>query len=163
LGVYPLRIPQHLVKGTIIYRNLDVAFEKLLSDNKTQRLITININVDTGDSANSLTITLTDNDVQTKIERTIDCEVAIDSALSKQNIIKQMSKMGQTPFVVAEIVVIEQVATMSYAVSSFNALRREAIDAHIKNRFVTFLSLKNLNGIRHKYNILKSICSEMEM
>ena len=136
--VYPLRMPQHLVKGTIIYRNLDVVFEKLLSDNKTQRLIPININVDTGDGANSLTITLTDTDVQTKIERTIDSEVAIDSVRSKQNIVKQMSKMGQTPFVVAEIVVSEQVATMSYAASSLNALRREAIDAHIKNRIANF-------------------------
>lgn len=136
--IFPLKMPRGLVKGVIMRRNLDVAFEKMLTDGKSRRLIPIVIEVHRGVSIGKLQLIISDADVQTEYESDIIGEPAIDAERSEQNIVRQMSKVGQTPFVVERINVGREVSAMSYAASSLNALRRDAIESHIRARIAHF-------------------------
>lgn len=136
--VFPLKMPRNLPKGTLMHRNLDVQFERLLTDGKTTRLIPICINVACSADGQLLSLTITDADVQTITEQRIAGEQAQDTTRAEQNMQRQLTKLGQTPFVCTSFSASAEAKQMWYAASNLNALRRQAVDAHIAARIAHF-------------------------
>jgi putative protease len=122
--------------GTEIYRNLDFEFEKSLKNSKTCRKIGVNI-----DFALGSVIVIDENDSSAKINYQFE-ELAQNKEKMSENIIKQMSKSGESDFLV-ENVKISTDKIPFLPVSKLNELRRELLDALAKKRTPTFKKIKN--------------------
>lgn len=102
--IHPLKMPATLKRGTSLYRNNDKAFEDLLSKKSATREIGIWMTLSATDDGFELTASATEGtgtQGKTATERpTVSIKTDKDEALKPQrdNIIKQLSKLGNTPF-----------------------------------------------------------------
>lgn len=102
--IHPLKMPATLKRGTSLYRNNDKAFEDLLSKKSATRKIGIWMTLSATDDGFELTASATEGtgtQGKTATERpTVSIKIDKDEALKPQrdNIIKQLSKLGNTPF-----------------------------------------------------------------
>ena len=102
--IHPLKMPATLKRGTSLYRNNDKAFEDLLSKKSATRKIGIWMTLSATDDGFELTASATEGtgtQGKTVTERpTVSIKTDKDEALKPQrdNIIKQLSKLGNTPF-----------------------------------------------------------------
>lgn len=102
--IHPLKMPATLKRGTSLYRNNDKAFEDLLSKKSATRKIGIWMTLSATDDGFELTASATEvtgTQGKTATERpTVSIKTDKDEALKPQrdNIIKQLSKLGNTPF-----------------------------------------------------------------
>lgn len=131
--VFPLRMSKEIQRGTMIRRNLDVNFEAQIAEDKTQRLIDLRIDIAL-DREGKVTVTCTDSSVISVYKKHIAADMAKNADLSMQNIIKQMSKLGQTPYRATEVTVSAEVAQMFFPMSELNTLRREMTEHHTRQR-----------------------------
>lgn len=127
--VYPMHMPTILPK-TKLYRNLDQEFEKLLSKPSAERKILVKIEL--SDNPIGFTLCMTDEtDARIMIAFPFEKEPA--KREQKDNITTQLSKLGNTPFKVADI----QVAMKEnwFIPSSLLAeMRRQGVEMLLKNR-----------------------------
>lgn len=108
-------------RDTVLYRNFDSNFNKGLQALQQIRKIPINICV------NTEKIVLTsfgDNKVTYKFDESF--EIAENIAKAKENVIKQLSKLGQTEFAVSDIKVSDDF-NLFIPVSKLNEIRRDAV------------------------------------
>jgi len=123
----PNRMPEGLAVGTRLWRNHDQAFERLLQGDSAKRKIDINIML--SDTEEGLLLTLTDEDgcrgeAETKCEPT----PAQNPLKMQEQIQKQLSKLGDTPFRAVHIEV--RCRTCWFVpISVLNDLRRQAASA----------------------------------
>lgn len=103
-SIHPLKMPATLKRGTRLYRNNDKTFEDLLSKKSATRKISIWMTLSATDDGFELTASATEGtgaQGKTATERpTVSIKTDKDEALKPQrdNIIKQLSKLGNTPF-----------------------------------------------------------------
>lgn len=90
-----VQVCRTLQTGQSVYRNLDVAFEQLLSKPSAKRTMPVNIHY--AASAEKVTLRMT---CCNQVEACIVMEGAFERAerSQKENIVKQLGKMGGTPF-----------------------------------------------------------------
>lgn len=108
-------------RDTVLYRNFDSNFNKGLQALQQIRKIPVNICV------NTEKIVLTsfgDNKVTYKFNESF--EIAENIAKAKENVIKQLSKLGQTEFAVSDIKVSDDF-NLFIPVSKLNEIRRDAV------------------------------------
>ncbi|HSA06035.1 MAG TPA: U32 family peptidase [Candidatus Gastranaerophilales bacterium] len=114
--------PKLIQKGVFIYRNFDYEYLKQLKSLKIERKIKLKIDF------NNDNLLLTDengNITEYKVNQTF--ESAKNSEMARQNIIKQLSKLGDTDFYTDEINI--NLDPMPFIpVSTLNELRRQAIE-----------------------------------
>jgi len=99
---YPLdglKVCQTLHKGDTVFRNLDTAFEQQLSKPSAKRKIPISVQF----VANDVQMKLRVSDSNQGIELTENGSFPLAERDQTDNIIKQLSKLGDTVFEVAEI------------------------------------------------------------
>ena len=96
----PNRMPDGLAVGTLLWRNNDQAFERQLQGRTAER----KIDVDTilSDTPDGLMLTLTDGD-GTRANATVICDKqpAQNPEKAQEQIVRQLSKTGDTPFRIA--------------------------------------------------------------
>lgn len=94
--IFPLRMPSELRPGTLLFRNLDQAFNSLLSKPSAERKLAINFAISTENNV----ITLSAKD-ECGREATVtqSCELQEAAKPQHDNIVKQLSKLGGTVFV----------------------------------------------------------------
>ncbi len=99
-ALYPLEMPKGLRKGTVIYRNQDRVFEQLLSKASAERRISVSMSMDETDCGFRLFMEDEDG-----FSATLDVECQKELARSHQldNVKRQLSKLGDTPFVLDDI------------------------------------------------------------
>lgn len=122
--LFPLTMPPELKPGTLLYRNSDVAFEKELSRVGTKRTVPI-----------SMMFFKTDEGFGLKVDgrglRTSIAEVAFEHQKAqkpqRENIIKQLSKLGDTIYRPLSIVVEKECEELFVPSSILAELRRMAI------------------------------------
>lgn len=122
--------------GTKIWRNNDQQFEKQLNGNTAERKIGVKMVF----SATQLgfALDLTDEDGVTGTSHTTTEHVPSNSAeKNSNNIIKQLSKLGNTPFK-ADNVLDATDGQYFIPASALNQLRREAVDSLIEQRISHF-------------------------
>jgi putative protease len=131
--VYPLDMPSILPK-TPLYRNFDHAFEKLLAKPSAERKLGVQIQF--LDNAFGFTLCMED---ETGARVMITKSFAKELARSEQrdNICKQLSKLGNTPFEVAKVDVLLE--DNWFIPSSLLAeMRREAVEKLVANRNIRY-------------------------
>ena len=146
----PLNMPK-IEKGTLVYRNADVAFERILAGKTAERKIGVNIRLQL--IANELQIKLIDTD---NVTTSIDVEYTGEKANNPLKMIDtwrtQLSKLGGTIFEAQEIDLTTLVEPLFTPVSQIAEWRRELIELHEANRAKNYKrSLIEIKPTAHKY------------
>lgn len=143
--IYPLQMPPVQPK-TLIYRNYDQAFEKLLSKPSAERKLPVRMEF--LDNSFGFTLCMEDETgARVMIVQTFEKELARRD--QQENIRNQLSKLGGTPFEASEVVV--STAQNWFVPSSLLAeMRRRGVEKLQANRRMRFhrekpVPVKNLN------------------
>ena len=88
--LFPQQIPENLHAGMALYRNNDQEFERLLSRKSSERKIPLVMRLGVTDDGYSLSVGET--------QVTIPCEHQQAEKPQRENIIRQLSKLGGTPY-----------------------------------------------------------------
>ncbi len=96
------KIPASLLPGMALYRNQDVAFEKILAgrgtaERKIPVTIRFHVNIDNGRGGSDILLDVNANDIGVSIAVPSDIQVAHTS--QKDKITGILSKLGNTPFI----------------------------------------------------------------
>lgn len=134
-AVVPNNMPDIKV-GTVLWRNHDHSFEKLLQGKSAERRIGLTVTLQ--GNGESFAVILCDED-GCGVEKTVDfvADEANDAARNRQQIEKQLGKLGDSPFVATEVV-DETNGRWFLPMSVLNQLRRDAVDVLIEHRINYF-------------------------
>lgn len=114
-------------KGQIIYRNNDLEFEKLLSNDKSIRKIAVDIRIEF--IAEGIKIYINDNYNHQYLKSVIlEFEKAQNQESAKSNIIKQFNKTGDSIFRINQIIIDNNVELPHIPISELNKIRRELFE-----------------------------------
>lgn len=128
--IFPLRMPESLKPGTMLFRNLDQAFTTLLSKPSSERKIDIAFHIYEQDGRLSLSAT---DELGREATILSDCELQPAAKPQAENIRKQLSKLGGTIYQCSDI----KIETEAFIPSSVLAtMRREVIDK-LKEQSIT--------------------------
>lgn len=129
--IYPLELPV-VQSGTVIYRNLDVEFDKLLSGKSSERKIALKLTF--SETESGFILSAQDEDaIEASVTLDIPKELAKNEQQAVENLKQQLSKWGNTCFDVTEIIIN---CNKHYFIpsSKLSDLRRALFDALINNR-----------------------------
>ena len=121
--LFPLRMPAGLKPGMALYRNNDVAFERILAGTTAQRKLTITMRLDMIDIGFELSI---DGNPMASLE----CEHQQAQKPQAANIQRQLTKLGNTPYVCSQVELGSGVEECFIPSSLLADLRRRAIEAY---------------------------------
>lgn len=124
--LYPFKMPEHLKPGTVLYRNNDVAFNKLLTGDTAERKITINMLFEAIDGGFSLK--LFNDDLNISATSTIVFEHQIANKPQHDNIVRQLGKLGNTVYHCSDIIIASGADQYFIPSSLLSDLRRDAIE-----------------------------------
>lgn len=131
--IYPLEMPDIKPKTTI-YRNFDQDFERILSKTSSTRTIPINISLDEIDTGFNLGVI---DDLNNAVNISIVCKKDIARSPQKENIIKQLSKLGNTPFM-ANNIVLNLTNEWFIPSSLLSEARRDAVEQLTAKRITEY-------------------------
>jgi len=124
--LYPNEMPADIRRNTIVYRNRDHAFMRLLEKDSAQRKIAVDMNF--YETANGFALTITD---ENGFSATATCEAEKQSAQNLEkaetSLRENLSKLGGTDFTSQQIQ-ISTAQTWFIPASIINHLRRDAIE-----------------------------------
>lgn len=138
-NVFPLEMPA-LRKGDIIYRNYDISFDRELSRKTSERRISLNISLT--ENRFGFTLSTTDEDGN-KVSLAIDCPKETANNSQRENIIRQLSKLGNTPFK-AETVEIDMDTEYFIPSSILSDYRRRLAERMISARKIRYSTDKRI-------------------
>lgn len=146
----PLTMPK-IEKETLVYRNADVVFERILAGKTADRKIAIDIKVQTLN--NKLKITITDSDnISTSFETEISGELANNPDKMLDTWRTQLSKLGGTIFESHTIDLSALNNPLFIPVSQIAEWRRQLVELHEINRNKAYKrSLIEIKPTAHKY------------
>lgn len=131
--LYPLEMPP-IKQGTVLYRNFDQVFEKLISRKSAERKLGVEIVLE--ENSFGFTLTLTDED---KNSISITQENLKEQARTPQadNIQAQLGKLGNTPF--EEISIEIRLSDNWFLPASLLAdMRRQAVEKLLRARRINY-------------------------
>ena len=124
--LFPPEMPEGLKPGTLLYRNEDRVFSRLLEGETAQRRIPVRLLF--AETAAGFSLTLTDEEGN-RAEASVECaqQPAEKADAAEENLRRQLSKLGQTEF---EAVSWQTDCSRSWFVpaSLLSRLRREAVE-----------------------------------
>lgn len=128
--LYLLKVPYQLQKGMKLYRNNDMAFERqLLSKDSARRKIPVEMQVGITSDGISLKLTHVPKGVSAEVSINIEHQIAQKS--QSENIVKQLSKIGDTHFECSKVVIPDSF-NLFVPSSKWAELRRNALDSLIE-------------------------------
>lgn len=125
--LFPLKMPSNLRPGMGLYRNNDVAFEKLLSRKTSVRKMPIRISfgaVDGGFEAQACE----DDNLQEAVKVFVAFEHQVAKKPQVANIREQLGKLGNTPFECVEVEVNDNVSSLFVPSSLLGDVRRRLVE-----------------------------------
>jgi putative protease len=130
--IFPNEMPADIRKNTLIYRNRDHAFMRLLEKDSATRKMAVSMTI--YETRDGFALTVTD---ELGFIATAQClsekQVANDVNKAEKSLIENLSKLGSTDFVAKEVNL--EVAQMWFVPASVaNNLRREAIEQLVQVR-----------------------------
>lgn len=124
--LFPLRMPDNLRPGAALYRNRDEAFSKLLKGKTAERKIPITLTLSVTENGFALSATGQGIKPTYQILET-DKQKAMKP--QRDNILRQLGKLGDTPYM-ADVIELEgQADTYFIPSSALATLRREVVQA----------------------------------
>lgn len=127
--IYPNKMPNIKI-GDTIYRNIDIAYEKQLSNANIKRQIGVTIFVE-----NNL-ITMIDEDKNRISVEITSTEIARNQQKMNETFSKQIQKTGESDFYIQDFVIKQDLPFI--AVSGINELRRSAFDQLMSERIKNY-------------------------
>ncbi len=131
--IYPNKMP-HIKSGTKLFRNFDVEFDKKLSKTKTVRKIGLNYTIYDNK------IIATDEDLNEVFVTLENFEKAQNTQKAKENLIKQLSKTGESDFYV-ENIKIDMSEVPFLPISEINEIRRDILEKLMQKRIENYPKL----------------------
>lgn len=134
--------------GTILYRNQDLAFERMLKGKTSQRKIAVDLCF--REISDGFELGCKDEDgVEVSVDVKLEKELARNSSQNDEQIQKQLSKLGNTVYMASSVLVETKQA---YFISSsvLNELRRLLVDKLSEARLVYF---KAKEVVREEHNL----------
>lgn len=130
------RLPESLTSGMVLWRNLDFAFEKQLVGKTAERKIDVVLTL--AETDNGFALLIDDNlGNQGMAEIAVDKIIARDKEKSREQIITQLRKMGDTAFKVVDIKGIAEMGNGYFIpAAQLNELRRNAVSSLVENRCI---------------------------
>ena len=146
----PLNMPK-IDKGTLVYRNLDVAFERILAGKTSERKIQVDIRLKVVN--NQLHIYISDDD---NVSTSIAVEYVGEKANNPDRMLDtwraQLSKLGGTIFEARNIDFSALNEPLFIPVSQIAEWRRQLVEFHEANRAKDYKrSLIEIQPTNHKY------------
>jgi putative protease len=125
--LFPQQMPRHLRAGMALYRNNDMEFERLLSRESSVRKIPVTLRLDATPDGFSLS--------GEGVTVSIPCQHQQAEKPQRDNIVRQLSKMGGTPY---ECSGVELPADFNYFIPSslLADLRRQWVEQNHGDRFL---------------------------
>ena len=124
--LFPLRMPDNLRPGAALYRNRDEAFSKLLKGKTAERKIPITLTLSVTD--NGFALSATGQGIKPTCQ-VLEMDKQKAMKPQRDNILRQLSKLGDTPYL-ADVIELEGQADAYFIPSSALAtLRREVVQA----------------------------------
>lgn len=125
--LFPLKMPEGLRPGMVLYRNHDVAFEKVLSGKTAERKIPVKMVFREVPDGFELSL---DEGIGMKDEGkcrkgVLKIEKTLAEKSQRENIIRQLTKLGNTPFVCDEIIIEGDADKYFIPSSQLTELRRQ--------------------------------------
>lgn len=123
--LFPQRMPQGLRPGTLLYRNSDQAFERLLSKQSAERKIPVVMSLQPTPTGFALSASIIGGQMRTV---TIVCEHQQAEKPQHENIVRQLTKLGGTPYECTDVTLPDD---FNYFIPSslLADLRRQAVAA----------------------------------
>ena len=135
--VFPNNMPQDVRVGATLYRNNDYAFEKALQSDKSA-VRRVGVSLVFSETTTGFSLQATDED-GVSVSATVDCakNAALNPDKALQNIETQLSKSGETVFMVENV---ENQCGGKYfiPVSALNQLRRDCLELLQNERLAHF-------------------------
>lgn len=123
-NMYIVRNSSEMFVGAEVFRNLDARFEKKLSESKFERKLPLDIKVELADGGFDIVL---NHEYTFNVKE--DFVPANNKQKAVQNLISQFSKLGESEFVLDEMLVDENFAYF-IPISSLNCIRREFLAAY---------------------------------
>ena len=127
--LYPFRMPKELKAGMSLYRNNDVAFEKTLKGDTTRRVIPVKMVYDVTEGGFSLVVSFKANGETISAKADVDFDHQKAKTPQEANIIRQLSKLGNTAYEAEKITVSSDAKDLFMPSSILADLRRKAVEA----------------------------------
>lgn len=134
--LYPNEMPVDIRNNTMIYRNRDHAFMRLLEKDSASRKITLNLTLYETNDGFSLTA-IDEQGFSATSQCIAEKQVANDTSKAKASLIENLSKLGNTVFVETEVN-LNLTQPWFVPASSINALRRETVEQLIQTRMLGY-------------------------
>lgn len=125
--LYPFKMPQALKAGMGLYRNNDVAFEKTLAGSTAERKMKVDLLF--GLTAEGFSLMLRVPFLDEAAMSTVAFEHQPAKKPQGDNIARQLSKLGSTPYTCVGVSILNQADRYFIPSSLLSDLRREGIDA----------------------------------
>ena len=150
--IFPHKMPAGITPGTLLYRNYDQTFQKILSKPSAERKVML-----------SMTFTVTPNELQLSVTdehghngtATMPYEYQKANTPQEENIRRQLTKAGGTIYNVVQLQINTQVETPFIPSSHLTTLRRqclEAVSGENNSQLSTFNSPLTLNSKLSTFN-----------
>lgn len=124
--IFPLKMPSSLRKGTRIFRNNDIQFERVLSKPSAIRKIPVTMQL--AISAKGFSLYVDD-----ELVSEIICEHQLAQSRQHDNIVRQLTKLGDTPYECMEVKIPED---FPYFIPSsrLSELRKKAVTTLLEKK-----------------------------
>lgn len=122
--IFPQRMPSGLNRGQALYRNSDQAFEKLLTGRSAERKINITMSLKESAPGNII-LTATADSVSAITE--LQCEPQTAQKPQTDNIVRQLTRLGNTPFKCTDVSVPQDGIKTFIPSSLLSHMRRDII------------------------------------
>ena len=122
--LYPLSLPRSLKAGTALYRNNDQEFERTLSRRTAERTLALSLSLCLKDGRLHL---LASDETGRSVEMTLDAELQKALKPQRDNMARQMEKLGNTPYRLAQIDIADEAASLFVPSSRLAEWRRECV------------------------------------
>jgi 23S rRNA 5-hydroxycytidine C2501 synthase len=134
--LYPNEMPVDIRNNTMIYRNRDHAFMRLLEKDSASRKITLSLTLYETNDGFSLTA-IDEQGFSATSQCIAEKQVANDTSKAKASLIENLSKLGNTDFVATEVN-LNLTQPWFVPASTINALRRETVEQLIQTRMLGY-------------------------
>lgn len=129
--LFPFKMPQGLKPNMPLYRNNDEAFGKILAGNTAERKIPVDMKF--GLTTDGFMLSLGSKPNVAMPEVLVSTDIVFEHQLAKKaqddNVRKQLSKLGNTPFVCNSLEIDTEATRFFIPSSLLSTLRRKATDA----------------------------------
>ncbi|EJW91375.1 protease [gut metagenome] len=133
MDVYPAVMPP-LVPNTVLYRNLDFEFDKQLSRPTAERRLQLDLALEECPEGYCLCLK---DETGAEVSVPFACEHVEAQRPQYENIVRQLSKMGDTPFEVRQVEVRTE-GERFIPSSQLSAWRREAVDQLMEKKLTHY-------------------------